>query len=184
MLRRKRGGQAGLSGGAGIGRTHHEHIKELTSHAASISGPQKLPSCANRCRRKNLTASARSPGWEHGSGSRAHLVPGKQLPGFSGRTHCVIAARFGGSRLGDTPIAIEPTPAGHAARRGHSAAKLHRLARQRSVPAITEARSSGEQCSCGSWSRGGGRYSGRAVAAFFVELATREHLPPATMAPV
>ncbi len=58
MLRRKRRRQARLPGWAGIGRTHHEHIKELTSHLASISGLQGLPSCAEACRRKKFDGAA------------------------------------------------------------------------------------------------------------------------------
>ena len=52
MLRRERRSEARLSDSAGIGRTHHEHVKELTGHASSISGLVGLPSCANACSRR------------------------------------------------------------------------------------------------------------------------------------
>jgi hypothetical protein len=83
-----------------------------------------------------LTAPARSPGWEHGSGSRARLVLGRQLPDSSERAHHIIAARLGSPRPGNPPTSTGSAPARLVPRRRHTGAKSNRPARQRRVLAI------------------------------------------------
>jgi hypothetical protein len=89
-----------------------------------------------RAGENNLTALARSPGWEHGSGSRARLVLGRQLPGPSERAHHIAATRLDSPSPGNPPISTGSATARLVPRRRDTGAKSNRPARQRRVLAI------------------------------------------------